>query len=299
MLSAKSIHITPEILNIIASIDEFKGTWNALEQHTTSLNLMGDVAHFGKNFKSIMAPWKSQAITVEMIQKLHQVIMRDKKAGGFKTSHMPIIVQHDDRIYGSLDTATPEDTNALMQNLTDWLAHSIKKKSLHPILVIAIFTAVFLQIGPFDKGNQKVIRLLIPLLMLKAGYGYAPYVSLEDILLKHSEDYFKNLKIVQDSLEEGKPNWQPWIEFFIFCLQEHKNILQKQMKASEKNLGKLPILSIKIMELFRKHERLQMKEIEKMTDAKRSTLKLRLNELVEDGYLNRHGQARSTWYARA
>jgi DNA-binding IclR family transcriptional regulator len=43
---------------------------------------------------------------------------------------------------------------------------------------------------------------------------------------------------------------------------------------------------------------MSMKEIERLTRGKRSTLKLRLKELVEQGYLMRHGQARSTWYSR-
>ena len=31
MITAESIHITPEVLALIAEIDEFKGAWRALE----------------------------------------------------------------------------------------------------------------------------------------------------------------------------------------------------------------------------------------------------------------------------
>jgi DNA-binding Lrp family transcriptional regulator len=61
----------------------------------------------------------------------------------------------------------------------------------------------------------------------------------------------------------------------------------------------LPTLSGKIMKLFEDNQRLQMTQILKMTRAKRSTLKLRLHELVDAGYLKRYGQARSTWYSLA
>lgn len=298
MLSVHSTKITPEILNIIAGIDEFKGRWNALEEHTTALNLIGDVAHFGHNFKSVMTPWKNKAITMDLICKLHQVMIRGDGAGSFKTTHMPIVVQHGEVIFGSLDTATPDDVEPLMMNLTDWLGKSLKSRDFHPLLTIAIFTAIFLQIGPFNTGNQKLVRLLVPLLMLKAGYSYAPYVSIEEILQARAEEYYAALKATQESLNDGKPDWNPWVEFFLNCLNVQKNELQTMMKKAEKNIGKLPILSVRIMELFQKHKRLQMHEIETMTGGKRSTIKLRLNELVEQGHLKRHGQARSTWYSK-
>lgn len=89
-----------------------------------------------------------------------------------------------------------------------------------------------------------------------------------------------------------------WIGFFLEVLCEQKNILQKRLEKGRPEIANMPSLSTKVLRLFDKHERISMKEIERLTRGKRSTLKLRLGELVEEGYLMRHGKARATWYSR-
>lgn len=298
MLSINKLKITPEILKRLSEIDAFKGYWSALEQHTTALNLIGDVASFGQNFKAVMEPLRHKDIDTDMLIKLHMVVMRSKEPPFIKNEHMPIVIQQGEKIIGTLDTAAPEDVEALMDNLITWLDKSLKDDNFHPLLVIALFSSIFLQIGPFDKGNQKLIRLLITLMMLKAGYNYAPYISFENILLERAQAYYNALDKVQKNIEEGLMDFEPWILFFLDCALEQVHQLQARLVRGTKDLSGMPKLSIKVMKLFEANERLQMKEIERLTRGRRSTLKLRLGELVDEGYLKRHGQARSTWYSR-
>jgi Fic family protein len=298
MLSATKLKITPEILTRISEIDTFKGRWAALEEHTTALNLIGDVASFGQNFKEVMEPLKHKEINRDMLVKLHMLVQRSTEPQGYKAEHMPIIVQQGDKIIGTLDTASPDEVEPLMNNVLKWLAKSQEDENFHPLLIIALFSAIFMQIGPFEKGNQKLMRLLVTLMMLKAGYNYAPYISFEQILMERSQAYFNALDKVQGNIEEGIMDFNPWILFFLECAQEQIHQLEQRMNKGTKDISNMPKLSIKVLKLFEKNERLQMKEIERLTRGRRSTLKLRLGELVEEGYLKRHGQARSTWYSR-
>lgn len=298
MLSVNKINITPEILSTIAAIDEFKGSWNALEKHTTALNLLGDVAHFGQNFRTLMEPLRGKAVTPDMLSKLHMLVTKQTDSGGYKKAHTPLVVEKGDKIIGSLDTAAPEDVEALISNLLGWLEKSLNEKNFHPLLVIALFSVIFLQIGPYEEGNEKLVRLLMTLLLLRCGYEYTPYISLEQIISERSVAYFNALKSVQENIEAGRMDMMPWIIFFLDCMNAQKEELENRMVRAARKVTGLPTLSIKVMKLFEKKERLQMKEIERLTRGNRSTLKLRLAELVEDGYLMRHGQARSTWYSR-
>ena len=59
----------------------------------------------------------------------------------------------------------------------------------------------------------------------------------------------------------------------------------------------LPILSLEILKLLKKYERLTIAEIVKQTGANQNTLKVRLRELVNEGNIKRHGKARATWYS--
>lgn len=297
MLAVKSIRITPELLELISQIDEFKGTWNALQAHTTGLNLLTDVASFGKNFTALFEPLKTAPLNPDILFKLMPIVTK-KQPGGFKKEHMPLIIQTKDEILGSLDTAAPEEVEAFIGPLMGWIEKTLDERSVHPLIAIALFTVIFLQICPFDKGNQRLVRLLITLLMFRAGYTYAPYVSLEEILMADPHAYFEALQKIQDEIEDGRPDWTPWLMFFIGRLAAQKDVLEGRMKKSEKDMSGLPRLSVKVMGLFKDHKELQMKEIERLTRGRRSTLKLRLGELVDQGYLKRHGAARSTWYSK-
>ena len=78
-------------------------------------------------------------------------------------------------------TATPFDTPCLMDELIAWTNTSLNEKSLHPLLIISIFTVVFLEIHPFQDGNGRLSRRLTTLLLLKSGYAYVPYSSMESV----------------------------------------------------------------------------------------------------------------------
>ncbi len=298
MLNPERIKITPEILKLISEIDEFKGTWTALEKHTTALQLLGDVADFGQNFKAVLGPWQNQPLSEEIIKTLHGVISGHKEPGVYKTSSFPLVIQKGDEITGSLDTATPDEAAVLMGKLIPWVHGALGQGKIHPLIIISLFTAVFLQLCPFEKGNQRLARLLIVLLMFKAGYSYAPYSALEPLMNERVQEYFEALSHTQETLEEGRADWDPWLLFFLSLLKEQKDHLIRRMESGGEELADMPALSAKVLKLFEDHERLSMKEIERLTRGRRSTLKLRLGELVKGGYLIRHGKARATWYAK-
>ncbi len=297
MLNLENIRITPQLLNLICEIDEFKGSWSALESQTTALQLLGDVANFGQNFKAVLEPWQSQPLSEELIKKLHGVATGSKNSA-YKSADFPLVIQRGREIIGSLDVSTPEEAEVLMAKLIEWTQETLEGETLHPLVVIALFTAIFLQICPFEKGSQRLARLLIVLLMFKAGYSYAPYSALDPVLNEKMQDYFEALQHTQQSLESGKADWGPWLSFFFGLLKDQKDHLQERLEKGGDKIADMPALSTKVLKLFESNERLSMKEIERLTRGRRSTLKLRLGELVHGGYLMRHGKARATWYAR-
>ncbi|PCI55520.1 MAG: hypothetical protein COB36_07825 [Alphaproteobacteria bacterium] len=298
MLGLQHVKITPKMLRLVSEVDEFKGAWSAMENHTTSLQLLGDVSSFGRNFKEIASSWQDQPLDVDLLCRLHAAFTGSKEVSLFKESSIALQVMKGDALVGALDVASPTEVRNLMPRLMSWTEKALEEKEFHPLFVIAIFTAIYLQFCPFEKGNQKLARLLVVLLMFKAGYGYAPYSMLDDLLQERAEDYYKALSHTQKTLATGKIDWDVWLEFFFELLKAQKDKLQVRIEKGSAEIANMPGLSTKILKLFDKHDRLSMKEIERYTRGKRSTLKLRLGELVEGGYLIRHGKARATWYSR-
>lgn len=299
MLGMDAIKITPETLLSACQVDEFKGLWNALDQYTTGLNLLGDVAGHGNHFKQVLGPLKDQAITPDIIRILHALQMGQRGLSPYKNENKTLSIENENGFVGEIETAAPQQVEKLLKKLVDWLNKSLEEREQHPLVLIAAFTAVFLQISPFDEGNMKVARFLILLLMLKCGYNYSPYLPLDKIIIEEGGPIFRALKHNQDSLEQGNPDWSLWLRCFFIILQKQKDGLSERLHARKKDLTHLPTLSGRIMKLFEQNQRLQIHQIIKMTKARRSTIKLRLHELVENGYLKRYGQARSTWYSLA
>lgn len=60
---------------------------------------------------------------------------------------------------------------------------------LHPLLLIGVWIVVFPEIHPFQDGNGRLSRVLTTLLLLRAGYGYVPYSSLESVI-EHSKEAY-------------------------------------------------------------------------------------------------------------
>lgn len=297
MLGINAIKITQETLIQIADIDEFKGLWTGLERHTTGLNLLGDVADYGAKFGRVLDPLREHPLTIDMIRILHASQNNEKSAAAIKTSVNKISITSQGQPVGMLETAAPEDVTPLLSKLCEWVNDEINAGKIHPLLVIAVFTSVFLQIAPFDDHNQRTVRFLMTLLLMKAGYTYAPYASLGSVMDERAREFYAALSHNQNSLEAGKPDWAQWLNFLLSALQSQKQELYDRLYAKEADLKNIPALSVKIMALFKEHQRLQMHDIIKLTRGRRATIKLRLNELIDAGYLKRHGQGRGTWYS--
>jgi len=157
---------------------------------------------------------------------------------------------------------------------------------------------VFLAIHPFQDGNGRLSRILTTLMLLRAGYDYVPYASLESVVEENKDLCYKALRRTQTTLKQDSPDWEPWLGFFLRCLKKQKaNLAEKVDKGQEKPDSDVPTLSLEILKLLKENERLNIAEIVKKTGANQNTLKVRLRELVNEGRIKRHGKARATWYS--
>lgn len=267
-----------------------------------------EVAGYAETMDIVFQSYEDIPLTENHIRQLHQTLLRhshkdERHRGNYKKipNHVVAFDEHGKEIGIIFETTTPFDTPREMEELVKWVNKAIEEKSLHPLLVIAVFTVVFLAIHPFQDGNGRLSRILTTLLLLKTGYIYVPYSSLESIVEDNKDLYYKALRRTQTSLKKNDADWEPWIGFFLRCLKKQKDNLSAKVKREEPaqdEFVSLPLLSVKILELLGKHERLTIAEMVEYTDANQNTLKVRLRELVETGRIHRHGKGRATWYTR-
>ena len=192
----------------------------------------------------------------------------------------------------------PFETPAAMEALVAWINKAIDEESLHPLLLMAVFIDEFLAIHPFQDGNGRLSRILTTLLLLRKGYAYVPYASLESVIEGNKELYYNALRRTQATLRK-EPDWLPWVGFFLRCLKKQKDNLARKLEEplpEDDDQAALPELSLTVLALLREHGRQTSAQLAAHTGANRNTLKVRLRELVSTGRVRRHGKARATWY---
>jgi hypothetical protein len=123
-----------------------------------------------------------------------------------------------------------------MSELIAWTSDAYSSRQLHPLLVTAIFTVVLLEIHPFQDGNGRLSRILTTLLLLRAGYSYVPYSSLESVIEQSKEGYYLALRQTQVTVRTDAPNWQPWVMFFLRALRQQMKRLAKKSNGRRSSL---------------------------------------------------------------
>lgn len=347
-IRADSLEITPEILSLIAEIDEFKGAWKALgtlaperlsalrrvatiesigsstriegsklsdrevEQLLTNIDINRfdsrdeqEVAGYAAVMETVFGNADAIPLTENHIRQLHRDLLAhsqkdERHRGNYKTSPNNVSAfDEDGREIGVVfETASPFDTPRLMAELVQWTLDRQQQRDVHPLLVVAIFVVVFLEIHPFQDGNGRLSRVLTTLLLLQGGYAYVPYSSLESVIEQSKEAYYLALRQTQGTIRTHTPDWQPWVVFFLRALQQQKARLEVKIKREKIIIEQLPELSLNILELARAHGRLTNAQIVELTRANRNTVKKHLAALVDAGHLAQHGRGKGTWYAR-
>jgi len=185
-----------------------------------------------------------------------------------------------------------------MEELTEWTRKNLDDPFLHPLIVIGIFIVHFLAIHPFQDGNGRLSRALATMLLLKKGYSYIPYSSIESIIEVSKEGYYRSLRRTQKKILTGKPDYEPWLSFFLTVLQKQKRHLENKINELKNNDQKLTLNQRAVLDLFDDKSELGVSEIISSLDMNKETVKKNIKSLIESGYLIKHGSTKGAWYTK-
>jgi Fic family protein len=262
-----------------------------------------EVAGYAELMDLVFNSWRDIPFNENHIKQLHQNLLRHsakdaRHRGQYKTNSNSVAAFDENGVQIGIvfETASSFDTPRLMVELLTWVKNERNKAALHPLLIIAIFVVVFLEIHPFQDGNGRLSRVLTTLLLIQAGYAYVPYSSLESVIELNKEAHYLALRQTQGSIRTDAPNWHPWLVFFLRSLAEQVRRLEKKVERERFVLATLPELSLQIVEFAREHGRVTIGDAIKLTGISRNTLKQHFRNLVERGHLNLQGSGRGVWY---
>ena len=346
-INIENLKITPEILLLIAELDEFKGAWRALGQlapeQLSSLKKIATIESIGSStriegsklsdkdvevllsnleiqkfetrdeqevagYSSVMnlifQSYADIILSENHIQQLHAVLLQYSEKdywhrGNYKKSpnHVEAFDAQSKSLGVVFETASPFETSIRMRDLVEWAVQAYADKRLHPLLITAIVIVEFLAIHPFQDGNGRLSRVLTTYLLLREGYHYVPYCSLEAVVEQSKEGYYLALRQTQGTLKNENPDWQPWIMFFLRALRHQKKRLETKVEQENLLLTQIPQLSLQILQFVKSRGTATISDIVTVIGANRNTVKKHLETLVETNRLRKNGIGKGTWYS--
>ena len=271
-----------------------------------------EVAGYAYVMESVQATWHELRVSENILLQLHRDLLRyshkdERHRGQWKTldNHVAAFDAKGKAVGIVFETASPFETPQLMEKLLNWHTKEEADPLLHPLLRIAIFNVVFLAIHPFQDGNGRLSRVLTHLMLLRAGYAYTSYASLESVIEHNKEAYYLARRRTQTSFRENA-DWEPWILFFLRSLKSQTENLRERLSQHAESLPAKPTtetcpedlspLAGHLLEVLKARGTLSVGEAAEALGANRHTLKDKFSELVQHGYAELRGKGRGAHY---
>lgn len=193
-----------------------------------------------------------------------------------------------------LQTLPPRLLQDKIEDLVSWLEIELRGEQ-HALLVAGAFFLHLTAISPFERGNGRTARVILPHLLRRAGYGFVDYASLERIFDEMRFAYYDAIDGAQTKIWTDEADLTPWMSFFMQSLQALIMRLEAKIDAEERT-RELPPLQRAILEAIRENGTGAASLLMSATGANRNTLKDNLRRLVDRGLLERTGSKRGTTY---
>jgi Fic family protein len=307
-----------EALVIIGEIDNFSGAWPVLSRMTreqlstlearatadaagAASRLEGLSPEDGDRYGATLAAALNtpSAVTADWISALHRTLLDGEPDGGaFKAEPNAVdAFDADGKSLGAVfATEKPENVGPRLAELTAWLEGAFSEKDTHPAITIALFAALFLEIHPFRVGTIRLASVLTTALLVRAGYDYARYGSLDRAIEGGKYSYYLSLRRSLGALRTGQADWKHWLDFFLRALRQQKRDLEQRIAEDRAVDDDLPELSAQILAIALEHGRVTVATAATATATSRNTIKDHVGRLVEQGHLTLHGAGRGAWY---
>src|SRR3990167_2064477 len=290
MINTSTLNITPEILSLIAEIDEFKGTWRALgtlaPESLASLRHVATIESIGSSTRIEGSKLSDREVDRLLSNlEIHSFASRDEQEVGGYAKTMELVFESYNEI-----TLTENHIKQLHRDLLSFSDKDEKHRGNYKTSSnsVAAFDAKGKQIGIFFETATPFDT--------PPGYVYVPYSSLESIIEQNKENYYLALRQTQKTIRTKKPNWNPWMIFFLRSLQKQIKRLSAKIEKEKLIVADLPEISLLILDHAKQHGRITIGEIAKLTSISRNTLKEHFRLLIKRELLSLHGSGRGAWY---
>ncbi len=170
--------------------------------------------------------------------------------------------------------------------------------SINQLLLIPCVILDFLCVHPFRDGNGRLSRLLSLLLLYKNGFDVGKYISFEEQINNHKDDYYEALKQSSTNWNVNENDYFPFMENFLVTLYACYKELDKRFAViHDGRMTKTNRIEATLLNSLTPLSKADICKI--LPDVSPTTVEAVLGSMVKDGRVHKVGQGRSTRYIRA
>lgn len=181
-----------------------------------------------------------ERLSVPLVLSVHRTLYRYTGGGGgqFKSDDNVISTRDENGRRVIIFTPPPHDeTEWLTTELVARYNDACDREVAHPLVLLGIFVLDLLAIHPVADGNGRLARLLTTHELLRAGYGVARYVSVEQRIYDTKNSYYEALRESQLGWHDSEHTVWPWIEYLTTVLAEAYADFENKAAAARSTVG--------------------------------------------------------------
>lgn len=239
-------------------------------------------------------------LVIRLIKEMHKILLNNvrgssKDPGNFK--RLQNYISSGSTI--SFTPVAPELTDKFMGNLENYIHFD----EIQILVQSAIIHAQFEMIHPFQDGNGRIGRLLIPLFLYYKEYLPYPTFYMSSYFEANRKDYIINLSNISKNKD-----WKNWIEFYLKGIIEQAklNTSKAQYLLGIYNNMKENIITninskngINILDFIFQHPVFKAKQLSEKLNIQNRTVYNLLNQFVELGILSKLSEKKNiTFYSK-
>lgn len=226
-------------------------------------------------------PNSKSPLTIKIIQQMHKILLDNvrgatKHPGALKTSQNYI----GGDAYISFTPAPALLTSEYMSNLEKYINY----EDIDVLIQSAIIHAQFEMIHPFEDGNGRIGRLLIPLFLYYTGIIPLPMFYMSSYFEKDRSLYIQKLSNISQ-----KNEWKEWIAYFLEGVIEESvanttkadNILKLYNSFKDLSSPIKSYYSITILDFIFQHPIFNIGQLLEHDIASKQTLYNVLNKMIK------------------
>jgi Fic family protein len=237
-------------------------------------------------------------ITENALKNLHNQLLKYSSKDQW---HKGDYKQHSNSVEASFPDGTTQkvfettppgiETEDAMNALIAWYKGDAET---HPLVKCAIFTYEFVSIHPFQDGNGRLSRIISSLLLMKNGYKWIQYVSLEHEIEHRKNEYYIELRKCQ--AQRPGENITTWVFFFLNALLNIQTQLLNKLERTGVE-AKLSPREKSIIAFLADHPGSKSGIIASRLNIPNPTVKRLLKDLVTKNFIELFGSGPGTNYS--